>query len=445
MTKKTSEPTLDLKKIRDDLLTDLSRHGLPEKLIKALLSIAIAVLCGTLLLIGVYLLPASGIDRHVRSSADTIAKEGTYPRLSELCTSQLDNFTDSIMLLEAAYSSGSPLRDAMSVPRGYMEGRDVPETLTAHYIGGEPFDDEIWYARYWHGYLVFLKPLLAVMDYPALRTLNGILQAALVILISALLYRRGHRIAMLSYQLSYAMLMPVALASSLQFSSCFYVFNLACLALLLQKENDLRAKAPKLFLWCGILTAFFDLLTYPAAAFGMPMVFYLLLIGDDAAESKIVSLVRNGISWCLGFGGMWAAKWLLASAITGKNVIAEGMYRVAIRTYIPSEIDPSRYGWLECEIKNYGAFFATPFTAGAILLAGYLICWCLKAKKNSGRSLTLPLLPFALAALIPVAWHAFAVNHSTVHYWFTNKACVVSLTAILFGLACFLDQKRQAS
>jgi hypothetical protein len=55
-----------------------------------------------LFLYAVFLLPVSAIKENVAESAYVIQNEGTYPKVTKYATSQLDNFTDSIMLLEGA-------------------------------------------------------------------------------------------------------------------------------------------------------------------------------------------------------------------------------------------------------------------------------------------------------------------------------------------------------
>lgn len=43
--------------------------------------------------------------------------------------------------------------------------------------------------------------------------------------------------------------------------------------------------------------------------------------------------------------------------------------------------------------------------------------------------------------LSPIVWYGFATNHSAIHAWFTNKACVVSYLAVLFALNNLVGNK----
>ncbi len=435
MDKKSQGLIFDFDKFKEELLNNISVVLVKKTSLAIIVHLILAALTGALLLTGAYMLPVNQIDYHVRISADIIEEEGSYPRLSEIFTSQLDNYTDSIMLLEAANNSViSPLIDAMNAPRGYIEEHRPNEVLTAHYIDEVEFDRTITYPRYWHGYQIFLKPLLTIVDYSTIRIINGIVQLIFVILTCYLLVRKKQKKAIIPYMLSYGMLMPLALAKSLQFSTCFYVFTVGCIFMLILPANKWKEKSCFIFLYCGILTAYFDLLTYPITTFGVPMIFYLLLAETDSPESKIRAIIQNGLFWCIGFGCMWAGKWVIGSLITGNNVILDGVEKVISRTSTTSADGSVKYGLIACEIQNYKTFFTTPVSIGVVLYIGSSIFKCFKDTRCSFKHAVRTLLPFILTGFAPIVWYAFATNHSSIHFWFTNKACIVSLMAILFGL-----------
>ena len=436
---------IDYKRLRSEFVGNTTIGSALKKAGVILLNIVSAALVGTLLLAAVYTLPVSQINNNVKASAKTIQAEGTYPQVSGLFTSVLDNLTDSIMMLEAANDTvESPLIDAMNVPRGCIEEKLPDDVLTAHYIDGLEFDRTLTYPRYWHGYLIFLKPLFLVLNYNTVRMINGFVQALLVILTCCLLYKKGFQSAVIPYILSYCMLMPIALAKAFQYSSCFYVFTIGCIGLLLLPKEKRKEKSYLVFLYCGILTAFFDFLTYPIATFGVPMVFWLLLEENDSTESKISCMVKYGLVWCVGFGCMWAAKWIIGSVITGNHVIADGLASVAMRTSNTSEDGAVQYGVLRCELMNYKEFFTTPVTVLALADIVYMMIRSIKGNASAIDRILRVLFPFLLVSLAPVVWYAFATNHSIIHVWFTNKACITSLLAVMFGLTCLLQaQKRE--
>ncbi|MBR4557465.1 MAG: hypothetical protein IKO15_08290 [Clostridiales bacterium] len=433
----------EYKKIWAEFVKDVTFVTILKRVAIVAANVLAACLAGTVLLYAVYLLPVDRIDAKVASSAQTIADEDMCPSVFSWMTSKVDNYTDSIMLLEAASaSSGSAMNDAMNVPRGDIGELDPYDTIVSHYVDGNAYDETITYSRYWHGYLIFLKPLLQFLDYRAIRIINGIVQAITVLATCFLLFKKGHKKAVVPYFLSFLMLMPVAMAKAFQYSTCFYTFAFGCIALLLLRDEKRRKAAGLVFLWCGIATAYFDLLTYPISTFGVPMMFYLLLADKEDTESKLSQIVRNAIYWCIGLGAMWFSKWTIATIITGENKFTDALGKVAERTSTVSEEGES-YSFYSAEIRNFGAFFLTPVTILAAILIIYMICKLLK-KDLTIRDYVRTLFPFLLTGLAPVAWYAFATNHSVIHYWFTNKACVVSFLGIVFGLVCLLQTKEKA-
>ena len=432
---------IDYKCLWHELVKDISGISIIKRIGITILQLTAAALAGSALLTIVYTLPVNKIDLNVEKSAYTIQKEGTYPHLVTWATSQLDNWTDSIMLMESANSfTTSPVTDAMNVPRGSILNHNPFETIVAHYVSGAPYERSRTYPRYWHGYLVFLKPLLAIIDYETIRIINGVIQLIAVILVCMLLYKKGHSLAVGSFIIAYLMLMPFALAKSIQFSSCFYVFIVGCLSLLLLNDEKRRTRAYNVFLFCGILTAFFDFLTYPISTFGVPMLFYLFLSDTESTETKLCATVKNGLFWCIGFIGMWVSKWIISSIITGNDIIENGIGAVVKRTSSVGPDGTTKYSIVACEIKNYTTFLNTPVTIVAIVFLGYLILKCIIRKNLSLKNTVRTLIPFLLTGFAPIVWYAFATNHSMIHYWFTNKACVITVLSIFLGIISLLRQ-----
>ena len=400
-----------------------------------------------------YMLPSARIEEHVKTSALVFQKEGTYPVLTEYASSQLDNWTDALMLNEAsctAAEKGKALITAMENPYGVI-GKETPaEVLADHFLNGTPYERLKPYPRYWHGYQVFLRPLLEILTYLGIRRLNGVLQLTLFFCTCLMLVKRGRAGYLLPWILGYLMLMPPALAKCLQFSACFYIYMTASLALLLLKpEDSFRKWRWLVFLYAGIAAAFFDVLTYPIATFGVPMLVSLMLSGEQMTKQhpcldRLADIIRCGLLWCAGYGGMWASKWWIAGIVTGIDVYEDAKNTLQIRTSAAPADGALHFQICSCLLKNYGTFLYTPvgFLAAALLL--YLLfrilMYVLRGRRVPAAVITAAAVPYLLTGLAPTVWFVFAINHSSIHFWFTGKACVVSLLAVLFALTDFLHR-----
>ena len=141
----------------------MNKKDILPLLLRSALSLLAAILAGVVLLTAVYALPTARMRHNVSISLPYILSEGDrYQWAPYHNGTELDGFTDAIMLGNAIYAgSGAPLHDALVNPRmEFTPGDSVPVDSLSRYAQGAEDGRQVTYARYWHGYLVFLKPLL---------------------------------------------------------------------------------------------------------------------------------------------------------------------------------------------------------------------------------------------------------------------------------------------
>ena len=274
------------------------------------------LVASTLALTAVYCLPVRPIQEHVRVSVDAFLEEGDNPFvLPGYKGSSLDNTTDAIMLGNALYQSELPAyQAAMEAGRAELDNEHTQLALKK-YLDQDQGLTLTSYERYWHGYLVVLKPLLLVFNYGQIRILNGIVMAILVLLILRQLWKRDLRRGMLAFLLSVAGLFPMALPYSLQFSTSFYVGTGISLFLLYRYEKiKEKEQYIEMFFLAGALTSYVDFLTYPIYALGIPLVLCIVLDNENIGN-ELKRIVACACSWGSGYLLMWAGKWLIGSAL----------------------------------------------------------------------------------------------------------------------------------
>ena len=382
------------------------------------MGILAAGLCiGTLLLMAAYSLPAEKMREHAMSAAEIFEKEGDHPALFFNVGAKLDNWTDAIMLLNAIYSGEeSSLEKAMLVPRRQSMYADAYHTLIGESRGkiGEEDYYVAPYSRYWHGYLIFLKPLLLFLDYGDIRIFHLILQTILTAGVLVVMWQRNFKYCMIPYAVSVLSVMPVDNAFSMQYADVAYLISAGTLVLLLCSE---RWKGKHWYYICyfivmGMLTSYFDFLTYPVLTFGIPMCVCLCIRPEDGLQS-LKSVIRNGLGWCWGYSGMWAGKWLLATLVTGDNVLQEAQESALYRIYGGGEVPVS----------------------GAALV-------CSAVARNAGWWSLVP--AFGVIAAVPFVWYGLLRSHSYVHYWMTYKDLGAVCMAFTCLCVCALDKRRQS-
>ena len=366
----------------------------------------------------------------VHESSIVLHNEGLGAHIWEnIEETMLDVYTDGLLLNVSYTETKDGIRDILLDTYVEVDGRNPMESF--YEVTALSNDDYIVrnYGRYWHGYQIILRPLLCFFTYSDIRQVNMILQLALVFLLICILAGSKDRIFIIPFWGMYLFLCPISLFSSLQFSPCFYIMMLALIVLFACKDVLNEKWRNYLFLMAGILTAYFDLLTYPLITLGVPLLAYLgsayKWLSDDGMKGwkHVFSLT---ISWCLGYGGMWSAKWVVTTILTGENIVYDAFEKIKYRSGYFS-VKHSYYDTLKLNLSvcNRKVLMLAAISIGIYILA-------VRVKEHIGvdRSL-LPLVGMILAVSIyPFVWYFFTKNHSSSHSYFTWRELGISVYGI---------------
>ncbi len=396
------------------------------------------VLLGTALIVLSFCLPEEPMANHLRESIPTLT---SYIGSSEMIVgyqSSFDGtFTDCLMLQNAVYDREHPLLEkAMGIYRnGWENDQWYPRETLVEYLKGE-VTEEYSYARYWHGYLVFLKPLLLLFNLEEIYFLNQIFQSLLLIAVIVGMVKRHKEKYAICYGLAFVFLVPVVMPMSLSLSLCFYMYLITNLVQL--RYHD-RWKEKKqyvyVFLIVGMITSYIDFLTYPIVTLGMPLVMYFVL-EEETWKQSIKKTAGYSIAWGVGYIGMWMSKWILASIILKENILLDAGNTLAQRTDAIT-YDSRILSFLSVLWYNMKMYKAMPYIL--IVVALVVTVAVLIIKYPTGlkfKEILIKCIPFMIIACMPFAWYGVALNHSGEHYMFTFRALIVTV----FAGSCMLMQ-----
>lgn len=397
-----------------------------------------AAVVGTLLLCLVTLIPQELLEENVREAASVLYAEGDHPEVfSGSRGTWLDNYSDAVMISTSYFSLGDVLSDALLVPHVSLSDSDPLVSLYQWFYGtGLDASDfyMVTYGRYWHGYQVFLKPLLVVMGYSSIRSLNMVLQVAAVLGLMYALVKRGWDHLCPPVLLLWVSLSPATLMWSLQYSAVFYSTVLGCVALVLAYDRLDTLGRCLVFEGIGVTVAYLDLSSYPIVSLGVPLILLLSLewgrprtVREVAAEA-----VALCASWAVGYGGMWAMKWVIATALTDEDVIVGALAAAALRM---SDLDDSfqegAYTFWGVLKSNASQLFSVGFIVAfvACAVAGVVL---LVRRGRAGARSNWPATAAVLAAcLIPFVWYFVVLNHSGTHYWMTWRCLAITAYGLM--------------
>lgn len=386
-----------------------------------------------------YSLNDKRIVNHVYESAQTIEKEGVYPRaILNAEKSQLDNFTDSWMLTIAMGIDGKTAMDsAMSCYYKLDKDSEDKADNLLRIVRGEK-TEEYEYTRYWHGYQVFLRPLLQVFNYEEIRYINMFGIMGLFVMAACLLKEKIGTGSAVAFVISMLMSMIIIVPMSMQFSSIYYITMISIVLLTIFSKKIMKKDLMyAYFFLIGALTSFFDLLTAPIMTLGFSLIVYSYLeLKESGIGKNTVEIISKSFSWSMGYIMSWAGKWIIAEIITKKNIISNALDQVLSRT--SSQVNDIEISKVDAIIKNvYKYIEGVNIKLILAFIVITLILFIIMKKRNS-----INLLPTLLVAFYPIVCYLVMTNHSFLHFWFTYRNLTVSCFAILSFILYTIDFDR---
>ncbi len=410
--------------------------------LKEILIVVIGVVAGVAALAATYFIPQEKMKENAWESAILMHREGLgsfmWPTVK---MTQLDGYTDGVMLNTAYTETDDGIRDILLDTR--VQVREInPMESFYEVIALENKEYRVeTYGRYWHGYQILWRPLLCFFNYGEIRQINMAVQLALVFAFLYLLFLAGEKALVIPFFGMYLFLTPLALFSSMQFSPCFYLMLLASMALVGLRAylNDTRRSY--LFLIVGILTAFFDLLTYPFVTLGIPLITYLAVDKEcrENWKKSIKDIVFYSVSWGIGYVGMWGAKWVAASVLTDENVIMDAVNQVKFRS---GHYEQGRSFWTTLKL-NFDACNMKSIWVVLIALALFLLaCVILNFRRNGIKLLPVTAV-ILVVSLYPFLWYYLTMHHSSDNSYFTWREYSICVYGVLTALAVNMGLSRK--
>lgn len=414
--------------------------------------LAVSAVVGTLLLVLVFLLPVGPMRKNVEKSVSDMLKTGDEvpeDAFSQYLWKNRETYTDAIMVQNAIerLPDKNAYEHAMWMYHYDLE-EDVwtPEDSLKAFCESHENVNNMYlhiYARYWHGYLLYLKPLLLLFSWQHVVWLELVAQIALMILVLVTAIRKKNVSVAIVTLGSFLFMKPVLVLVSLTMSVCCILTLLAVEYMLLHHDKlHERQLYPEFFLVVGILTSYFDFLTYPIVTLGIPLCCYFLL-ESDKLWSNIKKLIGFGISWAVGYAGMWAAKWVIADLTLHTGTIKDAIWSIIGRTEAIGGRPRMNGGFyvIGLNLQEYPTYMGI---AAGILAAVAVVLLVTVFVKGRWKNEYAQLLPLVIVAAIPFAWIIAVQHHSALHARFTFRILSVAVAAIITFIVLIVKQAKRS-
>lgn len=400
----------------------------------------ISVVLGVLLLTLVFCIPVDSVKKHVYVSMGRIfvdISEESGLSLQRYIMENREAFTDAIMVQNAfeRIPEKNPYEHAMWVYHLDLDENVWTPEATLNYLSEGGNSSKLFvhqYSRYWHGYLVYLKPLLLLFSWEQVLWLGAGLQMILTLALLITACKVKYPEVGIAVVIGLLFMKPVLMLVSLAMSICWLI-TLAVLFIILLRHDWLekREHYPELFLMIGIMVAYFDFLTYPVVTLGFPLCALFLMNREEKIKKSVGRTILCSGCWALGYVSMWASKWVLAdltlrtgtiksafSSILGWTEAIGGRPRISGGFYV-----------IGLNLQEY-KFWIYPVLVSVLVLFD-IVAFVWTSRRTSFKRAVVCSVPYLLISCIPFVWYTVVQHHSGMHIAFTFR--IISVAALALG------------
>ena len=427
-----------------------------KKTIKYITIFIVTVLILFLLLVITALIPREKIENNIRESTEAFYNDKDRKILEKaevLGKEQYEyrHIYADAMLLNIIYNidTSNPIR-AVIEAKYYSEDGAKQITYDFNKIVEEQHEANVQYIRYWHGSMSIIRPLLTFLNLNQIYILNAIILLIGTIILLSLFIKYKLKELIIAYILGLIMCTVLVVPFCLEYYWTFLIMTVVSILsiILYKKEKNLNI----LFMITGIITCYFDFLSTEIITILVPV---LIILTISYKENKINNfkscskfLVISILFWSIGYVGMWISKWLLASIILKINaldyVINDMLYRIN-GTGNPEITILSRATNLPLRAidKNIRTIFPIQFLINQKVLS-IIICCIVITEIIFIRKKEIKKLWFSglllIIAIMPYIRYLVLSSHSFTHYFFTFRAQIVTIMAIVLAIRYSIDE-----
>ena len=379
------------------------------------------------------LIPSSLVKNNIGSSIPTLKSEGTYPSTGfSLRQVVLDNYTDPLML-NIAYSidSKQPIRSALINIRHASAQDEINQINNLESLYKDQAKVSFGYERYWHGYLIYLRPLLVFFSYSGIRILMSLFLFGTLLYFLFQSWKKLGKKFTLFFLIGLVAIDFFFIGKSIQFSGVFFVGVLGSIYLMsTYKKNDDQYM---LFFIIGAITSFIDLLTAPLVTLGMMLIVLTAL-------NKNSKVLLHSVFWSVGYLSLWASKWVIAQIFFAPAAISTSFDQIINRTVTKPDTDFSIVNTLRLNIFQLIGYNRTEQIL-LLVIFGIIFLISITYFSFSIKKLK-SLLPWVVIAFIPYIWYVVAANHSYLHVWYTYRNQLMTVISACVIYSQFIDWEK---
>lgn len=397
-------------------------------------------------LILVYMIPTDRIRTNIMNSIGQYNEADYYPEWSVgYRYTAIDEYTDMTFILPTVIWPGegdkeNPIYNSVMSP--HRDYRAIDNDIFPILQNSEKEYFDFCYARYWHGYLIILKPLIYFLSLNSVRILNAVFQIVISGLVLLLSVKMTSDMKLgCALMAAIVVINPISTAINFQLAAVYNVTMVGVLCILLfNKKLRENGNVYIFFLFLGILTVYFDFLTYPVVSLVIPMLTWESVNKNESVSSfvSVSKVIKYSLFWGIGYIGMWSIKWVLATIFSGfeENIILDGYNQLVYRS--GNRADES-YSYLETVVNNVSVLVIPAILLSMVIIIAVLcISYLIKLRLHTiiiNAHISNYILAIVVAGIVPFVWYFVAREHSYDHavYSYRNLSGAMMALALVVG------------
>lgn len=410
------------------------------------------------------MIPDRFIEENAKESAEYFKEEPLFGiSIGELENFKKDNYADCITAGIAYHLSGeNPFISVISADYNRVKGENVNVSFYREMQGEEVSTES--YSRYWHGSAAVVRLLYTVMNAETMRYMMTIVGIILQLCVLIELVRRKQAVLGWIYIIAFLAVNGLFALECMEYAWVFILIPVGVLLLLNPRINNKQSKICLAFMVMGMLTAFFDFLTTETLTFTIPFTIYYIVVYNNRLQKDInkklsrqswLALLYSGLSWCIGYAGMFLSKWFLVWITLGKGAldtaINSAMERVGGEVSLSLNMADEKADLGQrlqgIAVRNLGCLFwgnsgmkvSTVLLISLSVVSLLAVFWYLTRKERLNKWNRGILV---IISLVPIVRFLLLSNHSYVHYFFTYRALMATVIIVLYLIyeTTFLSQ-----
>ncbi len=435
------------------------------KIIIGLVSLLAAQVLFAFIMYASTFIPQEAIRSNMEKSADLLCgKDMFFEVIEGIVPTKIDRYADSITL-NIAWNLGGEDHLENSLLCEFLSSDLINENINFRSsVTGEISEYQYTqqYLRYWHGSSSLMRFMHLFMSLKEIYITNGAIILALAGINILVFIRKKKYCCAVAFSAGLVATSSFFVPLSLEYTWVYIVMLTVTLLVSLmlygndnKRSIDQRLSTGVYIIFIGAMVVnFLDFLTAETLTLTVP----LLIVMRNMKKEKTGNNISNGydgeifttvfciISWGIGYIGTWVSKWLISSIVLEESVLPY------ITGHITERLGGEIYGDTVSQAGQvFGAIgrniinlfpvgYGAPGIVGTLIIVIVLtyITFVYRKKDFDRKRIIL----YALIGLIPYIRYLVLHNHSYIHRFFTCRAQMATVMAVILIIAEITDIKK---